>query len=58
MFSMVLFMMFIQAMPGREAQAPWAMDVPYTTKGFSSETGMKLMEALSFTPISRKETEL
>ena len=55
---MVLFMMFIQAMPGREAQAPWAMDVPYTTKGFSSETGMKLMEALSFTPISRKETEL
>ena len=45
-------------MPGREAQAPCAIEVPYITSGFSCEAGRKRKEASAGTPISIHDTLL
>ena len=52
------FKIFPHAMPGREAQAPCAIEVPYITSGFSCEAGRKRKEASAGTPISIHDTLL
>ena len=45
-------------MPGRDAHAPWQMDVPYATIGLPGSTGSKRNFAPSSTPISIHDTSL